>query len=51
MSQDSEYDFEDTGDLVCWDTVYHTTVTSNKKINVVYTKSEERKDSIEHNQE
>lgn len=49
MNQNSEYDFEDTGDLVCWDVVYRANTTTNKKINIIYTKTEESKDNIEHN--
>ena len=48
MTQNSEYDFEDTGDLVCWDTVYYETTTSNKKINIIYTQSEKSEHPVEH---
>lgn len=50
MNYNPEFDFEDTGDLVCWDTVYYATATSNKKINIVYTQSEKSEHPVEHNQ-
>lgn len=49
MNHNPEYDFEEIGDLVCWDTVYYTTTTSKKKVNIVYTPSEETENTNEHN--
>jgi hypothetical protein len=37
MKHNPEYDFEETGDIVSWDIDYYVSITTNKKVNIVYT--------------